>query len=586
MPFDWRKLQDKRLEKWDNVKHRAELTALVLKDRETREDGRRVTQTNLLALTWVLGYCLFDEQVHHEAINFFPPKQPSLTLTEWILESNKQYLRIGSLLLPRGVYKTTLSLTNCVQLLICWPMTVAILIMCGRSDLAEDFIMQVAGFFYRPNSKATPTLFQALWPELCVDRKPDANGFTTAKRQTDPPIIEPAIWGESIEAGTSGYHPNILIADDLHNNRNSRTFDARSAITKKYKLAKKVLMPVGSEIRIGTIYGSGDIFTDEVLSTKPGTIRRVLRPAIRRKDGERIDENGFPDEDEVELCFPSILNYDFLATEYFADFDTFATQYLLDEYGGLEVVFPQKEMMAAMVEERAIPLEGKIIVQWRFPCMRRGWYTACCAVGQIYRNRCYIIDTDEGHYKPSSLAKLVVNNARKHNVHRVSIEDSPGARLMIPAIQNYALTTGWHVGMDWIGGGGDEESEEDSGMRDLRIRNIEAVLSSGRLLFFAGLKHVRRLMMEFTQYGTIPDFGMPDVIARVVDHLPQSIAADDLGEENLAWKAAQERDHFNMVYNRGQYAPPEPEPEEVEEEEFEGEFTDEGLENIMPGLRG
>jgi hypothetical protein len=583
--FNWRKLRDLRCEKGDNRQHRAELTRAVLEDEEIREDGRRVTQHNLLALCWVLGYTLIDEHVHHEALNFFPPKNPNDTLDEWIEESNRVYKRIGSLLLPRGVYKTTINIANCVQLLICWPMVVSIMVMCGRSDLAIDCVNQIGSFFYRPRS-APMTLFQALWPELLVDKRPDgAGGFTTALRQSEPAILEPAIWGESIESGTSGYHPNILIADDIHNNRNSRNFESRAGIVKKYKLAKKVLLPVGSEIRIGTVYGSGDLPTDEILTSRPGTIRRLIKPAMRLKNGERIDQNGFPEEDEIELLFPTILNYDFLKTEYESGFESFATQYLLDEYGANEVVFSQEQVLGAMVEEATLPLEGETIIHWRFPCTKRSWHTAAYAVGQLYRNRCYIVDAAEGHYKPSVLAKLVVTTARKHHLHRVSIEDSPGARLMTPAINNYALTTGWTMNLQWMSG--DYEHEEDTGERDLRIRNIEAVLSGSRLFFFAGMKQLKTMMREMTQYGMQPDNALPDVIARVADHLPQSIAAEGLEDEELAWEAMKERDHFNMLYGRGPYAPPEPEPEDeaAEEPAIEDQtMTAQGLEVWIPGL--
>jgi hypothetical protein len=581
--FDWRHLRDLRQEKGNNRAWRAELTQAAIDDPEVREDGRRVTQNNLLALCWVLGYTLIDEHVHHDALNFFPPKNPNDTLNEWLEDSNRVYKRVGSLLLPRGVYKTTISLANCVQLLICWPLTVAIMMMTGRSELADDFVLQVGSFFYRPHN-APPSLFQALWGELCVDKRPDADGFTTALRQSEPRIIEPAIWGESVESGTSGLHPNILIADDIHNNRNSRNFDSRSGIVKKYKLAKKVLLPEGCEIRIGTIYGSGDLFTDEILTSRPGTLRRLIKPAMRLRNGERLDQNGFPDEDEVELMFPTILSYDFLKTEYESGFESFATQYLLDEYGANEVVFSQEQMLAAMVEEAALPLEGETVIHWRFPCQKRDWHTAACAVGQLYRNRCYIIEIIEGHYKPSVLAKMVVTTARRHHLHRITIEASPGARLMASAINNYALTTGWQMNLNWIG----EEAEEteDTGERDLRIRNIEAVLSNARLYFFAGLKQLKALMVEMTQYGMLPNNALPDVISRVTDHLPQSIAAEGLEDEDLAWGAMKERDHFNLIYGRGAYAPPEPEPEEIEEEPAieDQPLTGNGLEVWIPGL--
>ena len=585
MPFDWRRLKDPNQERSDNRRWRAELTELVLKDPDVREDGRRVTQHNLLALCWVLGFCMVDETIHHDALAWFIPKEPELTLDEWLQHAAKHYQRRGSLILPRGVYKTTISLTNCAQLLICWPLTVAIMILCGRGELARDFVDQVAGFFVC-KSKQRPTLFQALWSDLCTDYQKDSGQYTTARRQEEPKIIEPAIWGESVEAGISGQHPNVFVVDDISNNRNSQKFENRAQVTKKYKLARKVLLPTGIELKVGTIYGTGDIFTDEVLTSRPGTIRRLLKPSMRLKNGERLDANGFPDEDDVILNYPTILNYEYLKTEYESGFDSFQTQYMNDEYGASEVVFTQQQMLGAMVEEANLPLEGQTFIHWRFPCQKRNWKTAACAVGQLYRNRCYIIDALQGHYRPSNLATLIVTTARKHHVHRISVEDSPGARLMTSAIRNYALTTGWDIAIDWTGA---ETGEEDTGERDLRIRNIEAVLSTGRLLFYVGLKQLKPLLLEFTQYAMIPDNALPDVVSRVADNLPQSIAAEGLEDEESAWRAAQERDHFNLVYGRGKYAPPEPEPEEMDEmqpDPMDERYNELGLENILGGLIG
>lgn len=583
MGFSWRKLRDHSQENFDNKRWRAQLTVLVQEDEEIREDAKRVCKTNLLALCWVLGFCLVDEQVHREALHFFPEKDPALNLTDWINDVNAHYKRTGSLLLPRGVFKTTISLANCTQLIACWPSNVAIMLMAGRKDLALDFVDQVGGFFYRPKGRP-PTLFQAIFPELCVDKIPDGGQFTTPIRQTEPRIIEPAIWGESVESGVSGYHPNILISDDVHTNRNSQTFEARQKITKKYKLAKKVLLPVGLEIRVGTTYGTGDIFSDELLTFRPGSLRRLIRPALTLKSGDRLDFNGFPEEDDIVLNFPTILSYPYLQAEYEAGIDSFFTQYMLDEFGGSEVVFGQEQIMGAMVEESAIPMEGKFLLHWRFPCIKRQWKTAAAIVGIISRNRCYIIEVMEGHYKPSVLASNVVKLARKYSLHKVSVEDSPGAVLMTSAIHNYALTTGWDMNLQWIGGG---EESEDTGERDLRIRNIEAVLASGRLLFNSDMKQRKQLIQQFQQYGMIPEYAIPDAVSRVADNLPQSIAAEDLEDEDASWRAAMEADRYNMIYNRGLHARPEPEPEEelIEEPAIEDQtMMDNGLEIWIPGL--
>lgn len=574
MKFDWRNLKSSEWEKNDNKRHRLDLTALCMDNEDVRQEGRRVCQTNLYALCLVLGYCLVDEELHREAFDFFLKKDPTQPIENLRLGN----LRRGSLLLPRGVYKTTISLANCVQLIICWPLVVAIMIMCGNRALAAAFVDQVASFFVKPKH-ATPTLFQVLFPELCIDKQDTAGEFTAAERQEDPAIIEPAIWATSIESGNSGWHPNILVVDDAVNDRNSTKLENRINITKKYKMARKTLMPTGVEFKIGTLYGPGDVFCDEVLTSRPGTYRRVIKPAIQRIDGERIDQNGFPEEDEVVLLFPTILTYDYLREEFESSFESFVTQYLLDEFGASEIIFTQAEILEAMKPEEYMPLAGRPIIHWRLPCKSKKWVAAYCAVGVIDRNRCYIIDAYKGHYRPSALAKLIVEVARHHHSHDITIEDSPGAVLMQSAIQNEALSVGWNLRIAW------KDFEQDAGDRDTRIRNMETLFPATRLIFSDNLRSRKDIIKELSQYGMIDDNGFPDVISRVAYELPQSIAAEE--PESDSWTAYMERDRYNTLYNRGPYAMPEPEPAEIQAEEQgieDQQFNEQGLEIWMPGL--
>ena len=97
MHFAWRRLRDPRQEKADNRLWRSQLTAMVLDDEECKEDGRRLCKTNLLALCYVLGYCLITEDVHHEALKFFPEIDPDKTVEEL----NQNVKRRRSLMLVR-----------------------------------------------------------------------------------------------------------------------------------------------------------------------------------------------------------------------------------------------------------------------------------------------------------------------------------------------------------------------------------------------------------------------------------------------------------------------------------------------------
>lgn len=573
--YDWRRLKDANQERGDNRAWRAELTDIVLHDDEVKEDGRRVCKNNLLGLAYTLGYCLIDEAIHHEAIRFFPEIDPAQTVSELHIGRKRR----RTLLYPRNTYKTTLDIAYCVQLILHYYMTIAILIMSGGKDLAFAFVDQIASFFIRPPHRS-PTLFQALFPELCVSKSPkEAGQFTCSLRQHEPKIVEPMIWANSIDSNTTGWHPDVLIYDDINTNRNSKKYEGRVAVTKAYKLTRKILKPTGFEIKIGTPYGLGDTFSDEVMTARPGSYHRVFKPALRLLNGERLDPNGFPAEHEVELLFPAILSYEFLREEYEADYEYFMSQYLLDSYGAAELVFTEAQMLAAMVDEGDLPMEGQRFIHFRLSCRSLNWQTTSGAVGISHRNRMFIAETWNGHYKPSVLARLIHNAARTHGLHNVSMEESPGARLIQPAIDNYALTTGWPIHITWT------EYQADAGERDTRIRNLEPLLASSRLFFSNGLK-IKPLLEGFVQYGMMDESGLPDVVSRVADNLPISIAASELDDEDLAWEMMRERDKFNLIYGRGVYSPQEPEPEEIEPESGieDQRYNSQGLEIIMPGL--
>ena len=575
MHFDWRRLRSPTQEKADNKAWRAELTVLVQEDDELREDGRRLCKFNLLALCYVLGYCQITEDVHHEAIAFFPEKDPNKNVDQL----SQGIKRRNSLLYPRGTYKSTLDLANIIQYILHYFMTIAILIMSASKPLSFAFVDEISAHFYRPRNRP-PTLFQALFPELCVEVQPETGKFTTPLRQSEPSIKEPLVWGNSLGSSTTGWHPDLLVIDDVHDNRNSETYEARLKISKRYKMSRKILKPTGLELKIGTCYGPGDIFAEEVLNARPGTYNRVYKPAMRLKSGERLDPNGFPDEEDVELLFPSILPYDYLSEEYSGGYESFMSQLMLDTYGAAEVVFSEMQMLEAMIDEDRVPVEGETFIHWRLECRKMRWKTTNGAVGVMHRNRMTIADVMHGHFKPSELARMIVTSARKYGLHEISIEESPGARLMQPTINNYALTVGWDMHINWT------PYVEDSGERDIFIRNIEADIASSRLLFSNGIVKLKPLIQGFVQYGMIDENGLPDVVAQVAANLPQSIAAEN-SEEDSAWEMMMERDKYNMIYGRGAYARPEPEPEEVviEEPRIEDqELTGQGLETWIPGL--
>jgi hypothetical protein len=571
MTFDWKRLRH------DSI-YRAALTSEVRVNKLLREEGKLICKTNLLALCYVLGWTKIDPVEHREAIEFFVPKQ----LDKPVERQYEGRLRRGTLLYPRGAYKSTLNMADSVQWIICFPLTVAILILCANLKLAQAFVNTVASFFIR-NLNDEPTLFQALFPELLITPRQASNGeFTANQRQTSPQIMEPAIWGNSIDAGLSGWHPNVLKPDDIVNNRNSRTETMLGEVTSKYKLNRKILPSYGIEDKMGTRYGANDVFGDEISTTRPGSYRFVVKPAMKLKDGGRLDATGFPSKEDVILLFPKTLPYEYLREEYESDYPTFMSQLMNDPYGANEVVFAQEEMLMAMKRAVDMPMDGRPHIHWRLPCKSRGWRNAAAAVGMEDRGRMWIVETKHGNFNTSALARNVVELARKYGTHNLSIEQTPGSSFIDPVIRNYAYTTGWHINLNWV------EFEVDENMRDQRIKAMQADIASTRLLFNGEINN-RKLFDQFTQYGMIDDFSLPDVVSRAVGNLPAAIAAEDEDSaDSLAWEMMKQRDHYNMIHGLGAYADYEPAPEASGEEDagWEPEPNEFGLEEIMPGLRG
>src|SRR5215469_12750915 len=121
--FNWRRLRAENQPRMDNKLWRAELTSMVLSDEQVKEDGRRLAQSNLLALCYILGYCLVSPDVHHEALAFFPEIDDNKTVDELSIGVKRR----RSLILPRNTYKSSIDMAFCVQLILHYFFTIAIL---------------------------------------------------------------------------------------------------------------------------------------------------------------------------------------------------------------------------------------------------------------------------------------------------------------------------------------------------------------------------------------------------------------------------------------------------------------------------
>src|SRR5258708_44814 len=155
----------------------------------------------------------------------FVQKDPSKSIPQ------QDRIKERLLLYPRGSYKSTLNICDCVQWIICFP-DIRILVLTGADDLATAFVDELKDYFVLDGE---PTIFQELFPELCIEAKQKGNqgefwapvGPTARMRKTK----EPTVFASSIMANNSGWHVDVMKPDDVVTDRNSETISELTKIT-------------------------------------------------------------------------------------------------------------------------------------------------------------------------------------------------------------------------------------------------------------------------------------------------------------------------------------------------------------------
>jgi hypothetical protein len=557
--------------------------ARIREDRAYKDELRLRAQTDLFWLAYeLLHYDKITEAVHRPVVDHYVQKDPRKPIEEQDTLKNRLHLD------PRGTFKSTINMADTVQWIIGFP-EAAFLLLSGSLKLTNGFAGEVTQHFVLPKG-ASGGAFHELFPEfLITPSEVRVGSYCAPKRNTRRK--EDTLMSSSIEASLSGWHFDGIKEDDIVDNRNSETPSGIEKVKKNRHINRKMLMPWGYRDTAGTRYDPFDAYGEDIKKARPGKIKILNRPALRivkgseyeRKYGLRVSPEKFPEVPECTLTFPELLSYEFLQESYDDDYPSFMTQYMNDAHGGKDITFEQEDLDNAMVAEDDCPVQGSATMVWRFsnsaePSMRY----AGAAVGRQHNGRMFIIDVVRGIFNPSTQAMRVVQLAKKHDCRQVTIVDSPGARHIEHHIHNAAITEGYKVMLRWV------EFDEDPGTRDLRLRGVEPLFSSNRIRISEEIGCMTDLTTQFTNFGMVEENEIVEVIARVCEALPKSIAHpdDEEDEEDRAMGQEMDMDAYNRVYGLGRYAVPDAPLYETPEPEHVLRGNSYGLDDMMPGLSG
>lgn len=509
---------------------------------------RFLAQTNLYFLCHLLEtYNQTTLNTHEDICNkFFVQKDPTFVTFE---KFANQYtdLKQRLLLVPRGGFKSSLNMADCVQWIICHP-EITIMILTGVFKLASDFVGEVKAHFTQEETKEvlkgkivygprqimdritgewSDSLFQVMFPEHCL---PPTEGnsleFQTPAGGHDK---EPTLRAASIEQALSGMHFGILKLDDVVTNENSQTVDRMEKVNKQISINKAMLHPFGFFDVIGTWYDEADFYGITIKNEEKFAKEEFPASITGSIDSGRFESHGYfyvylracwwPTEAAVKegkieeefkasdwvLWFPERLDYKFLINELKQDNGSgnFAIKYLNNPKKINKIKFPRELLVRQTIPHNQFPPQGIVVTTVDTAYSTKSWadYTVIMTA-LIFGGRFYILNMVRGRFNEYDLPRIIANTANKWKPKRIAIEDSVGVKWMGRELRREmdALKISIPVEFVSLGLGSKLRSKQ------LKAKPVLRLLGDKRLFFLnscEGLEEIYNELEKFT--GTSED---------------------------------------------------------------------------------
>lgn len=548
-------------------------------DAAYRDEMRHRCLTDHFFLGRLMGFGDFIERLHRPVANLYFPKNPNIPIQDQHPIKNRLHLD------PRYTFKTTFGRIDSLQWILAFPEEISIANLSATQPLAAQICTKTAEFLYRQTGRGSTSL-QLLFPELVVSKKPEADWDTPNRKMGE---LDHTLNFSSPQTQQSGWHPWIENPDDMADTKNSgirASHEVRQGVIDTYNTNKYTLRPGGYRNVRGTRYHPFDLYGTMLETMDPAEWKTLIRCSLIVKDGTRLVMGDFPKEDEIELQFPELSNltYHALRTAFYDHYESFMCQMQNDPQGGNVPTFDEKLYTSALIAPEKIPILGDNVMVWRLPYGGKP-YMAKYAEGasaRIANGRVFVTDAWQGTYTPTNLAKKIVDEAKRHEIDQIILEDIPGTQYMQNHIRNESHRRNHPLRIEWW------PYEEDDNKRREKMRMLEPVMRAGKIWVSTGITKQTEVRRQFLFLGLVLENGIVDCISKIADEIPWTVLRSDMNEEELQLQKRRLEDAaFNMVFHhQGIEAINEDERRRAEAHVTAMEYTSYGMAPLPGGLDG
>lgn len=504
--------------------------------------------------------------VHREICNAFVHKNPNETLF------NQDTKKTRAIFCPRGSFKSSLDMADCVQWVVCFP-DIRILIFSASPDLGAAFVSNIKAWFTLAKMDAEKDvyecnkefdLFQQLYPEHLVSstRRESEDQFTTPARKKK--WVEPTVFTLPLEGNTAGFHADVGKFDDCVSDSNSgpkSTEEQRKKVGENIRLKRKLILLSGYVDYVGTPYAEDDAYSHLLQYRKPEVV--LVRPAWEIKPAsktKRSDELGPLD---YSLLLPTdgkgapLLTYQALKAEMDDDERLFNCQYLCDARPAKEaIVFTDHIIDNHTIASEGLPQAGtyKICSVWDCASSDNkgsdysvGGVGYFCIAGPLV-GRMFVVDIVRGKFSRFDLPHQIAKQAANFRVERLGVEKSPGADYMHNDIMRELVVCGYPdcPMPEWF----PVDNHKDA--KALRIEGLASMMEQDRLYFLNTIQmdQVKKELLGFKRGSRRKD-DTADMLAMLTRYMPTNIELpkNEQERESRAQQWFKEKFKHDMIYD-------------------------------------
>lgn len=489
---------------------------------ERFQELRRLCQTNTFEAGRIVHGKDFAEKPHkqwndelfvHRNPDLLPEDYGHKELAEAMAAQSRCHHRM--LLAARNSLKTTYDLYDLCGWVCTFP-DIRILLCSSTNPLTQQLVSLFRKIFI-VRDPLQPTLFQQLWPEMCVSAKTPARSYLCPMRKLDFP--DPTLKQTSAESGgQAGGRATFIVYEDICEQSNVTTAEQREKVIEVYSLLNELLDPGGYVMICGTAWGAptadggcGDLYYEilkEEADRAPDEkqFKVTLAPCWKVKPGVRKEAYDISlTPDEVELMYPERLTFDWIKSKMSKaphKIRTFRQQQLVqwveDETDDIRIQFDPDVLSSAVVSSSAVPLGTTVLsVDIAYSLTSKADRTAIAAVRiheNLKRQRCMtVLDIVADQMRGSELCETLAKMCRQYNPTIVLIEKGPTSDHLQALINATAEKFSVSIPVRFV------QTSNVKNIKFQKLKDLELLLAQkGRLQFKSGT-YIDALFAELQQ---------------------------------------------------------------------------------------